>query len=524
MDIQELLNFERLISEISTCFINIPIAKIDSEIEKGLKLVVEFLKVDRGTIFQFSEDKRKMIRTHFWTRMKKNIPNSYNYETEELPWTTQKILNGESVVFEDIDELPYDASIDTIVLRKYQIESSVMIPLTCEGSVIGSFAVSTIGNKKIWFHQLLDRMKTIAHIFSSALARKLSEESLHKALKEIKKLKQQLEIENVYLRKEIGEEHYFQGIIGESSILKHVLSQVREVARTDATVLILGETGTGKSLLATVLHNMSFRKNHPLVTINCASLPPNLIESELFGHEKGAFTGANNQQIGRFEIAHGSTLCLEEIGEIPYKLQAKLLRVIESGEFERIGSSQTKQVNVRIIATTNRNLQKEVQQGRFRQDLFYRLNVFPITLPPLRERKDDIPILAETFVRFFSQRYRREFIKIKKNVMDSLIQYSWPGNVRELRNVIERAVILSSNATDFANSIISSLRLSDSLEISQNVSQQELLPLHEIEKNYILKILFHTKWRIEGQRGAAKILGLHPSTLRYRMYKLGINK
>jgi transcriptional regulator with GAF, ATPase, and Fis domain len=269
----------------------------------------------------------------------------------------------------------------------------------------------------------------------------------------------------------------------------------------------------GKDLVAFAIHNMSARKDRPLITVNCSALPGNLIESELFGREKGAFTGADTLQVGRFEVANGSTICLDEIGELPLELQAKLLRVIQDHAFERLGSSHTIKVDVRIIATTNRDLEEEVRKGRFRQDLFYRLNVFPITVPPLRQRKEDIPIMVQSFVERYSRKMGKQITSIHKDTMKALRDYPWPGNVRELESIIERAVILCPGPI---------LQLTDKLEISTPALSSTVKTLEETERNQIHKILSESLWRIEGKDGAAAILGIHPSTLRARMHKLGI--
>jgi len=343
--------------------------------------------------------------------------------------------------------------------------------------------------------------------------RQLAEESLRKALSEIKTLKDQLETENIYFRQENKMKHQFDHILGQSDGLKYVLYRAEQVAPQNTTVLILGETGTGKELIAAAIHEMSPRKERLLITVNCAALPPNLIESELFGREKGAFTGADIRRIGRFEVAHGSTICLDEIGELPLDLQAKLLRVIQHNEFERLGSSQTIKVDVRIVATTNRNLAEEVQKGRFRQDLYYRLNVFPITVPPLRQRKEDIPLLVQAFIERYARKLGKRITSIQKETMKALQDYPWPGNIRELESIIERAVILCPGPV---------LHLADKLEISSPPLSSAVRTLEETERNQILKTLSETRWRIEGKDGAAAILGLHPSTLRARMHKLGI--
>ena len=336
---------------------------------------------------------------------------------------------------------------------------------------------------------------------------------LRTALSEIKAMKDQLEAENIYFRQENKVKHRFEHILGQSDGLKYALYRAEQVAPTNTTVLILGETGTGKELIAFAIHDMSPRKERSLITVNCAALPGNLIESELFGREKGAFTGADTRQVGRFEIADGSTLCLDEIGELPLELQAKLLRVIQHNEFERLGSSNTVKVDVRIVATTNRNLEEEVRKGRFRQDLYYRLNVFPITVPPLRQRKEDIPLMVQAFIERYSRKTGKQITSIQKETMKALQDYPWPGNVRELESIIERAVILCPGPV---------LQLADKLEISSPPRSSTVRTLEEAERNQILKILSETRWRIEGKDGAAAILGLHPSTLRARMNKLGI--
>jgi len=317
------------------------------------------------------------------------------------------------------------------------------------------------------------------------------------------------------MRQEIKMKHRLGHIIGQSDGLQYVLYRAEQVAPVNATVLILGETGTGKELIAAAIHDMSPRKNRPLITVNCAALPANLIESELFGREKGAFTGAVTRQVGRFEIANGSTLCLDEIGELPLEAQAKLLRAIQNGEFERLGSSHTIKVDVRIVATTNRNLEEEVRKGRFRQDLYYRLNVFPITVPPLRQRKDDIPLMAQAFIARYSRKLGKQITSVQKKTIRTLQDYPWPGNVRELESIIERAVILCTGPV---------LQLADKLDISSPHMSSPIRTLKETERNQIHKILKETRWRIEGKDGTAAILGLHPSTLRARMHKLGIRR
>jgi len=335
------------------------------------------------------------------------------------------------------------------------------------------------------------------------------------ALAEIKKLKEQLEAERAYLKAEIKLEHNHENIIGQSDALKNVLYKVEQIASGDTTVLILGETGTGKELVARAVHSFSKRKNRALVKVNCATLPANLIESELFGHEKGSFTGSLSRHLGRFEVANGSTLFLDEIGELPLELQSKLLRVIQDGEFERVGSSHTIKVDTRIIATTNRNLEEEVRKGNFREDLWYRLNVFPITLPPLRDRAEDIPMLVDFYVKKISQRMGKKIEIIPENIMDILQNHQWPGNIRELENVLERAVINSSGPK---------LRLADELKKSSKAVGISPKTLKAVEREYILQTLEQTEWKVGGKNSASEILGLERSTLRARMLKLNIQK
>ncbi|MHB8120799.1 MAG: sigma-54-dependent transcriptional regulator [Desulfuromonadaceae bacterium] len=346
--------------------------------------------------------------------------------------------------------------------------------------------------------------------------RKKAEESLLGTYAEIKRLKDQLEAENIYLEQEVARQYNFGEIIGQSAALSQVFSQVEQVASMNATVLLLGETGTGKGVVARAIHSRSTRKGHPLITVDCTTLPAALIESELFGRERGAFTGSDTRQIGRFELADGGTIFLDEIGEIPLELQSKLLRVIQDGEFERLGNPRTIKTNVRIIAATNRDLKEEVKNGKFREDLFYRLNVFPITMPPLRQRKDDIPLLINHFVAKFNIKMGKKIETVSKDTLNSLQEYYWPGNVRELESVIERAVIISQG------SALQVLDRFDTFKKVEDSTGQEIKALVELEHDHILQVLQKVGWRIEGANGAAVILGLNASTLRARMRKNGI--
>lgn len=345
-----------------------------------------------------------------------------------------------------------------------------------------------------------------------------SHAKLERAFEEIEKLKNQLELENQSLQEEIKESHNYEEIIGESKALKNVLSQVELVANTDSTVLIRGDTGTGKERIARAIHNLSGRSNRALIKVNCPAIPSALIESELFGHEKGAFTGALTKKIGKFELADGGSIFLDELGDLPLDAQAKLLRVLQEREFERVGGTETMNVDVRIIAATNRDLDTAVKEGTFRADLFYRLNVFPIDVPPLKERKEDIQALASYFAEKYALKMGRTINSINEKDIERLMSYSWPGNIRELENIVERAVIHSKGQNlEISEDFFSAL--SDKPDMEANS-----LKLDDNERNHIINILNKTKWRIHGDKGAAKILGINPNTLRSRIVKLGIKK
>jgi formate hydrogenlyase transcriptional activator len=371
----------------------------------------------------------------------------------------------------------------------------------------------------------LDDARSRAELMRREAALKESEESLKKALDELQQLKDRLQEENVYLKEEIRVASNFGELIGQSDALQQVLRMAEQVAPLDTTALILGETGTGKELLAHAIHIRSERRSRPLVKVNCAALPSELIESELFGHEKGAFTGATAKRKGRFEIADQGTIFLDEVGELPLDLQAKLLRVLQEGDFEPVGSSRTVHVNVRVIAATNRNLEEGVREGSFRSDLYYRLNIFPITLPPLRVRKNDIPLLVKSFVQEFSTKFGKAIDTIPQETMNALRNYPWPGNVRELRNVIERAVIITQGSK--LQLVEESLKLESaepSIDLVGRDEHTHADTLEQSQQNLILQALKKCYWRIEGPYGAAAALNVHPSTLRSMMRKLGISR
>jgi PAS domain S-box-containing protein len=377
-------------------------------------------------------------------------------------------------------------------------------------------AIEDVTEREYYKRHLEEIVETrTAELTLAKQAAESSRQLTETALLEIKQLKDQLEAERAYLQEEIKLEYNHEAIVGKSNEINYIFYKIEQIAATDTNVLVLGETGTGKELVARAIHSLSLRKDRALVKMNCAALPSNLIESELFGHEKGAFTNAHSRRLGRFEIADGATLFLDEIGELPLELQPKLLRVIETGEFERLGSSDTIKVDVRIIAATNRNLEAEVSKGTFREDLWYRLNIFPITLPSLRERREDIPLLVTFFVDKITKRLGKSIDMVPIQVMDAMRSYHWPGNIRELENVLERAVINSSGPK---------LRLVDELKTSNKDVTKAQRTLADVEREYILHVLEQTHWKVSGKNSAAEFLGLDRSTLRARMRKLDIRK
>jgi formate hydrogenlyase transcriptional activator len=403
------------------------------------------------------------------------------------------------------------------------IHSYCVVPLVAMGASIGTFTVWS-KTKNRYTQADAELLLDVATQVALAIANM-------KSYEEIAALKARLEKENVYLREEIRTVHNFEEIVGNSPALLDLLRRVDQVAPTDSSVLIYGETGTGKELIARAIHNRSNRKDRPLVKVNCSAISAGLVESELFGHVKGAFTGAFERRIGRFELAHGGTIFLDEVGELPLETQVKLLRVLQEREFEPVGSNRSVQVDVRVIAATNRNLQESIVNGSFRSDLYYRLNVFPLEVPPLRERRSDIAQLAMFFVTRYSRNLGKRIDGISAAAAEKLNDYSWPGNIRELQNVIERALILAHGSILELEPELIGLSSSDALRDGQRKVAETALPaepvsafktLEEVERAHISAVLAQTRGVVEGANGAAKTLGMHPNTLRHRMEKLGI--
>ncbi len=516
IELEARLRFEMMLVEISTGFINMPAGQLDQGIKDAQRRVCECLGLDRSTLWQISErESGALLLTHMLQPPGSPQVLDDMQAKDFFPWSLQKILAGEVLAISKLSDFPPEAARDQESLRLYGTKSTVMVPLLVgRGEVFGAMSFAMMREERVWSELLVKRLYLVAQMFANALAREKANNKLLEALTEIGRLKEQLEAENVYLREDIKMELNFDEIIGESDALRYVMYRMDQVAGTDATVLVLGETGTGKGVVAHAIHSRSLRKDRPLITVNCAALPANLIESELFGREKGAFTGSHALQMGRFEVADKGTIFLDEIGELPLELQAKLLRVVQEGEFERLGSPRTRKVDVRILASTSRNLPEEISKGRFRDDLYYRLNVFPITIPPLRHRKDDVPLLVDHFVKKFNRKMGREIRTIPREVMKSLQDYAWPGNIRELEHVIERAVITTRGTV---------LHLAAPIGAGLVTGRKaDALSINDVEREHILKVLQKTGWCIEGDHGAAALLDLNPSTLRSRMQKHGI--
>jgi transcriptional regulator with GAF, ATPase, and Fis domain len=519
--IEHAMGFDRLLSEISATYINIPSKDMVRFIQKDLGRLGSFLNVERcifylagrkkGTYqiderfnWWLEEDSEHIKKLQKWLKANPNYIDNYQYCFDK--WN-----RGEVVQFSKLDDLPPEAEKLKQIHTRFGTQSWLSVPISVEGSIVGALVIATTRTHQVWPNALISRIRLFGEIFANAIKRKEHEASLRKAFTEIKRLKRQVEADYVYLRDELTLEHNFEDIIGKSDAIKNVLFKVEQVAPTDASVLILGETGTGKELIARAIHHASTRRGRPLIKVNCAALTPNLIESELFGHEKGAFTGADKQRIGRFELANGASLFLDEIGELPLELQPKLLRVLQEGEFERLGGSRTLRVDARIIAATNRNLEREVERGKFRSDLWYRLNSFPISIPPLRDRLEDIPLFVTHFVKQYNAKIGKRFDKVPRKIIKKLSRYSWPGNIRELDNIISRAVIISEEKN-----------LQISIPESQHQVHTHQRTFKEMESIFILQSLEDSGWKIEGRKGAAQKLDLKPSTLRNKMKRLQI--
>ncbi|QDV47943.1 Formate hydrogenlyase transcriptional activator [Stieleria neptunia] len=509
VEIQERLHFEQLLADLSAGFVNLPCDQIDSRIDTSLRSLVEFLGNDRSTFVEFGDDEDHVVISHSYA-----VPDCQPFPigpfaVSHLPWFINEFRSGKNVFLRSIpQDLPAAAAKERAHCLEEGIQSNVAIPIKAGGERLGGLTFAFVRKRCEWPRDILSRLGLIGEVFANALLRRRNEQLLQKTMSENTRLRRQLEQENLYLREQAVVKHHHGKIIGHSDAITRVLADVERVATTDAPVLLTGETGTGKELLAQTIHELSDRKGRPMVVVNCASLPATLIESELFGRAAGAYTGAASAEIGRFELADGSTLFLDEIGEFPLELQAKLLRVLQDGRFERLGTAKTISVDVRIIAATNRDL-----EAATRKNLFYRLNVFPIRVPPLRDRREDIPPLTWAFVESFGRRMGKSIKTIPRKTMKQLQDHDWPGNIRELSNAVERAMILADSDT-----------LHVDMPATSRDGTQPHKTLKEVERDQIQLVLERTGWRIRGSGGAAEQLDIKPTTLEARMAKLGITR
>jgi formate hydrogenlyase transcriptional activator len=505
-------SFERLISEVASGFVMVAPEQVDDAIVESIQRIAENLDLDRGSWWQVKPGSDDAVVTHTWT-----LPEYRGVPTGEsaralVPWLLSRARDGEIVSFCNPDELPNGD--DREGHRKFGTKSGISVPFMLNGQLNGLLGFSAIREHRTWSPEIVDRLRLVTAVFGQALVRKNTEQRLEAALAEVRELQNHLTAENVYLRREVTASTRSLPIVADSEATRRVLEQIEAVAPTNATVLLLGETGTGKEVFAKAIHHASELHRRPMITVNCAAIPTALIESELFGRERGAYTGAMARQIGRFEMANESTIFLDEIGELPLEAQVKLLRVLQERVIERLGSGQPVKVNVRIIAATNRGLEKAIAERTFREDLYYRLNVFPITIPPLRERVEDIPALVWTFIEEYAAAFRKPIESISKDSLEALQRYSWPGNVRELRNVIERAVINARGPR---------LVVAD-VPTSASAAPRKSPRLIDLEAEQIRQVLESVAWRVRGSGGAAELLGIKPNTLDSRMARLGIRR
>ena len=511
---------DRLATELSSTWCDIESADLADAIAPTLKHIGEATNVDRTSIVEFNPD-GDTTNAYQWSDPTLAV-EGHDADGIQPLWLWERLRPDQDALV--LEHIPADVPMQSLTpavfeqLRERQLRSALVMPVRVSGELTCALSLETIRDYHAWPEPLIERLRVIASVLGNGLYRRRQDTALRQSQAELDRLLRQLEHEKEPFEEEVHEPAAmdFEDIIGKSPSLRAALVRVQEVAPTVSSVLLLGETGTGKELFARAIHAHGPRRSNPLVVVNCAALPPTLIESELFGHARGAFTGAVATRQGRFELAHRGTLFLDEIGDLPIELQTKLLRVLQEGSFERLGSSMTQKVDVRIIAATHRDLAATVAEGAFREDLYYRLSVFPIRLPPLRERREDIRALVWAIIHKRQRPMHRWIKRVPDNVMEMLERHDWPGNVRELENVIERALIHSSGDT---------LRLLDDhfdrLRVDQPRSPDDTT-LTSVERTHIEEVLRSCRWRINGPGNAAERLGLHPNTLRFRMKKLGI--
>jgi PAS domain S-box-containing protein len=507
------LHFETLLTDLSARFVRASGDEVESEVGNSLAKIGGIFGCDRCGLLRVGDDPQRLNVAHAWFGEGiDELPEDVNL-AEIYPWMFQKLVHeGKAISIASRHDLPPEADRDRQTMEELGTKSILVVPLEAADGVRWVLVASTMRHEREWHPTLAPRLRLFGEVMLNALERQRADEALKLSYTEVEKLKRQLELENVYLKREHRLKSGSGRIVGESPAILKVLEMAEQVAPTNTSVLVEGETGTGKELIAQRIHELSPRRDRPMVKVNCAALPSTLVESELFGREKGAYTGAVSREPGRFEVANGSTLLLDEISELPLELQAKLLRVLEEGQYERVGSSKTLNTDVRVIAATNRDLQAEVDAGRFRRDLFFRLAVFPIRVPPLRERRQDVPLLVWAAVEEFGAAMHKSIENIGHEDMERMRQHDWPGNVRELRNVVERALILCRDPV-----------LEVAPPVASATNGEPVLSLDEAQRRQIDKALHAASGKISGTGGAAEMLGLKPTTLRSKMARLGLD-
>jgi len=496
--------FESFVIRLTSRFTGLPSHQMNEAVHQALAELIAFLGTERATFVELQGDPPMVVTT--FSQAVGEVTPFPEGAILDLPFMRDQIMAGRPVVYSRLpDDLPQEALEEREFSVRAGFRSNVTVPILISGRFSSAIASGTFRAYRAWTDSEVIRIRMVGQLIAGALSRQRTEARLQLLLTD------RFGADNLS-HQEAHPDHDFVGIVGRSLPLRQVLDQVSLVAGTDASVLLLGETGTGKELLANALHDRSARRSQPFVKVNCAAIPAALVESELFGHERGAFTGATATRIGRFELADGGTLLLDEVGDLPLETQAKLLRVLQDGRFERLGSTMTRHADVRIIAATNRSLEQAMRAGRFREDLYYRLSTFPIRVPSLRDRRDDIPLLVWSFIARRQPDLGRRITRISRATMHALQSYDWPGNVRELENVLERAMILTPGPE---------LHTEEVLGPAAGPADQQLV---SVERAHIATVLKQAEWRINGAGNAADLLGLHPNTLRSRMKKLGIKR
>jgi formate hydrogenlyase transcriptional activator len=504
--------FERLALSVSSFFSTLEGDDGEEAVARAVEEVGKTFGADECTLVSYGD--RGVARVVRSWAQPPQAPCSDD-DIASMPWLLQRVARNAVVAMTPATDVPQAAARDREHAERTGVVARLAVPVALRGRVAYGLMVGSRQRHAEWHGPVVERLRLVGEIIGAGLECVRQEQALRASQAQVERLGEDARGDTLYLKDEARNQAEADLIIGESSAFRLALARVGQVAPLDATVLLLGETGTGKELFARALHDRGRRRDRTLVRVNCAALPASLIESELFGHERGAFTGAVSMRQGRFELADGGTIFLDEIGDLAPELQAKLLRVLQEGEFERVGSSKMRRVDVRVIAATHMDLDKAVADGRFRADLYYRLSVFPITLPPLRERPEDIPQLVWFFIHRHQRTLGRRIDRVPGGVMQALQRHEWPGNVRELENVIERAMIRSTNAT---------LQLDDPLRVVARATEPGTCgdSLDSVQRFHIERVLRECGWRINGAGNAAVRLGIHPNTLRFRIKKLGV--